>query len=174
MNEYSVGLASGIIFGVLFLGVWIIFRKLRGQAAMEQFDEKQVTDRYKAYKIGFFALIICIAADAMLKLFGMSFYEEPVGDFIAVFIAIGVFACRAVMSDAYFAPGASMKKFILLYGVICFAQLINTLRSFSDHEMILDGKLTIHCVSPLCLILFSVIMVTVLIRARQLKYDEEE
>ena len=107
-------------------------------------------------------------------MFGVSLFEEPVGECIAVFIAVGVFACRAVMSDAYFAPGKSMRNFILLYGVICFAQLLNTVRSFTDHELIRDGRLTIHCISPLCLILFLVIMIAVLIRARQLKYEEEE
>ncbi len=174
MSEYSVGLASGIIFALLFLAIWIIFRKSKGLSAMEQFDERQVTDRYKAYKSGFFALVICITADAMLKMFGISLYEEPVGDFIAVFIAVGIFAARAVMSDAYFAPGADMRKFIVLYGVICFAQLVNTLRSVTNDAIVQNGKLTIHCVSPLCLVLFMVILIAVLVRARQLKYEEEE
>ena len=174
MNEYSIGLACGIIFGVLFLVIWFAFRKAKGIDTMEKFDERQIADRYKAYKSGFFALLIFVAADALLKMFGVSLFEEPVGECIAVFIAVGVFACRAVMSDAYFAPGKSMRNFILLYGVICFAQLLNTVRSFTDHELIRDGRLTIHCISPLCLILFLVIMIAVLIRARQLKYEEEE
>ena len=166
MNEYSIGLACGIIFGVLFLVIWFAFRKAKGIDPMEKFDERQIADRYKAYKSGFFALLIFVAADALLKMFGVSLFEEPVGECIAVFIAVGVFACRAVMSDAYFAPGKSMRNFILLYGVICFAQLLNTVRSFTDHELIRDGRLTIHCISPLCLILFLVIMIAVLIRAR--------
>ena len=165
MNEYSIGLASGIIFGVLFLAIWAIFRKAKGLDPMEKFDERQITDRYKAYKSGFFAL---------LKMFGVSLFEEPVGECIAIFIAVGVFAIRAVMSDAYFAPGKSMRNIIVLYGVICFAQLVNTVRSFTDHQLIHNGRLTIHCISPLCLILFLVIMVAVLIRARQLKFEEEE
>ena len=149
MNEYSIGLACGIIFGVLFLVIWFAFRKAKGIDPMEKFDERQIADRYKAYKSGFFALLIFVAADALLKMFGVSLFEEPVGECIAVFIAVGVFACRAVMSDAYFAPGKSMRNFILLYGVICFAQLLNTVRSFTDHELIRDGRLTIHCISPL-------------------------
>ena len=161
MNEYSIGLACGIIFGVLFLVIWFAFRKAKGIDPMEKFDERQIADRYKAYKSGFFALLIFVAADALLKMFGVSLFEEPVGECIAVFIAVGVFACRAVMSDAYFAPGKSMRNFILLYGVICFAQLLNTVRSFTDHELIRDGRLTIHCISPLCLILFLVIMIAV-------------
>ena len=134
MNEYSIGLACGIIFGVLFLVIWFAFRKAKGIDPMEKFDERQIADRYKAYKSGFFALLIFVAADALLKMFGVSLFEEPVGECIAVFIAVGVFACRAVMSDAYFAPGKSMRNFILLYGVICFAQLLNTVKRRSDHE----------------------------------------
>ena len=45
MNEYSIGLASGIIFGVLFLAIWAIFRKAKGLDPMEKFDERQITDR---------------------------------------------------------------------------------------------------------------------------------
>ena len=30
MNEYSIGLACGIIFGVLFLVIWFAFRKAKG------------------------------------------------------------------------------------------------------------------------------------------------
>ena len=67
MNEYSIGLACGIIFGVLFLVIWFAFRKAKGIDPMEKFDERQIADRYKAYKSGFFALLIFVAADALLR-----------------------------------------------------------------------------------------------------------
>lgn len=174
MNTYSTGLVSGIIFGVLFFAIMCIVRKLRGKNYMEQFDERQLLVRFRAYQISFFVLLAAIAADTCLKVYGIAFYEDPLGEFAAVIAAIGVFTVINIRNDAFLALNRNKKSLLLLYGVICLAQLLSTIRFIEDNMLIENGKLTTRCISPLVLILFLMVFVLMLLPKKDQGEPEEE
>ncbi len=174
MNGYSMGIASGIIFAFLFFVILFIVQKSRGKDAIEKYDERQLQARFKAYQTGFFVLVFGVCADACIKMLGAAFYEDPLGEFAALLIAVGFFAVQAIRHDAFIALNRSSKNTLILYGIIVFAQLINAANSITSGELVRDGKLSIHCVSLLCSGLFIMVFVMVLIKYRRGQAEGED
>ena len=159
MSTYSAGIAAGITFAAVFLIIWILFRRLRGKACEEQFDERQLYARGRAYQAGFLTFTCCICIDACLKMFGTAPYEDPLGEFTALFIAVTVFAIEAIRHDAFKGFHTKSRNYILLYFGVVLAQLVSTVSSFLDGRLVEDGILTLRCVSPVCMIAFTIILI---------------
>lgn len=174
MKGFSSGLATGIIFAVLFFLIMIIARMLRGKQAFEVYDERQLQSRFKAYQVSFFVLLCGIGIDACMKLYGLTFYEDPLGEFTAIMAAVGVFAVMNIRNGSFLALNRKRKPFLLLYGVICLCQFLGTIGYWRDGELVADGKLTVRCVSPILLVLFLVIFVMMLIPQNEQEELEEE
>ena len=118
MKTYSQGLAFGIIFAVLFVVIYILVRKGRGKDAFEQFDERQLAFRGKAYQAGFFVFMAGIGIDACLKMMGLTFYEDPLGEFTALFAALIVFAAQAIRYDSFKGFNKDSRSLVIIYVIV--------------------------------------------------------
>ncbi len=174
MSAYSSGLALGIIFAVLFVAIVMIVRKMRGDNCTEQFDERQLLARNKAYQFGFFAFLVAVCIDACLKLTGIAPYFDPVGEFAAVFVAVTVFAIQAIRQDAFMALNRRWRSQLILYIVICIMQFLSAASYLKEGTLVQDGKLTLKCVGPLCGIVFLVIVVVMVIHHHNEAVQMEE
>ena len=159
MRTYSAAIAAGISFAAVFLIIWVLFRRLRGKACMEQFDERQLYARGRAYQAGFLTFTCCICIDACLKMFGTAPYEDPLGEFTALFIAVTVFAIEAIRHDAFKGFHKNSRNYILLYFGVVLSQLVSTASSFLEGRLVEDGLLTLRCVSLVSAVTFSIILI---------------
>ncbi len=157
----SIG--SLIIFIVVFVLLFWVIRQMKGN---EQFDERQLLGRYKACRSGFFAFMIVIVLDAVLKLFGMTFYEDPLGELAAIFVAVLVFAGQAIRYDAFIALNTTFRYQLIVFIIVCLSQLVNAISQIISGTMIRDGRLTLSCLSILCVITFAAIIIMMLIHQR--------
>lgn len=166
MNTYNQGIVFGIIFAVLFLVIIILLRKAQGKEGFDKFDERQIVARGKAFQFGFFALMIVICIDACLKMVDMAFYEDPLGEFAAIFIALIVFAAQSIRYDAFKGYNKNGRSLIIIYVVVTISQLFNTISEINSGSLVADGKLTLSCISPICLVTFASVLLMVLIKQR--------
>lgn len=107
----------GIIFGILFAAVVFLVVKLRHPEG-HKYDERQVVGRGKAFKAGFFTMLIaggiCSTWDFVSPLPGGSF----LWNICALLLGVTVFAVTAIHYDAYVAMNDNPKRFYTMG--ICF------------------------------------------------------
>lgn len=92
----------------------------------KNFDEKQVLERGKAYKIAFFTLICAVVIAGLICSY---IYDDMAAGYISVVpvvISIGVFGCVAIKNDAFEGVIKQSKGYIIVYTatVITFMCLI--------------------------------------------------
>lgn len=167
MNTYSSGMASGILFGVLFVAILCAVKLIRGKNVMEEYDERQLLARFKAYQISFYILLCGIIIDACLKMFRFDFYEDPLGELTAVMTAVVVFAVISIRQDAFTGLHTKRKPLLLLYGVICLSQFLGTVGYIMHGELIENGRLTVRCISPVTLAVFLIVFVMMLMQRNE-------
>ena len=174
MSSYHLGILAGVCVAVIFVLIVIAIRKFSGKECADHYDERQLAVRYKAYKAGFFTLMICVAADAFIRMGGIIWCEAPLGDFIAIFIAVAVFAVISIMNDAFVATRGKTKPFILLYAAITVLQLFTAWRYFREGTLIVDGKLTMDSLSLFCGIMFLTVLIAILVKSREDQGEDDE
>jgi MFS family permease len=118
----------GIVLAIsVIVIVWRTFREIDkvGWKQVENYDERQVLMRGKAFQAGFvtsffsslfFGILTCILDD--MKVYAPNFL------FISAFAGITVFAVIAIWNDAFITDKISAKRYFLLYffiGIACLA-----------------------------------------------------
>lgn len=81
----------------------------------KKFDEKQVLERGKAYKIAYFSLIVAVFIVGLICSY---IYDDMAVGYISVIpiiISAGVFGCVAIKNDALEGVIKQSKGFIVLY-----------------------------------------------------------
>lgn len=176
MNYFAVGLAAGVLTGIIVFVIATLLRRKSGACTSRQYDERQLVLRGKAFRAGFFTLLISLCVVAILDVMEVRWCEAPLDKFFCIFLSITVFACTATLKDAYFGLGERKKTVILLFALVAFLQFFITFSNYQEGTLIVDGILTLKCVSPGCGIIFLVILLTVLIQhfrnARKMEDDE--
>ncbi|MDD6024767.1 MAG: hypothetical protein PUC06_11135 [Oscillospiraceae bacterium] len=176
MNYFGVGLAAGVLTGIIVFIIATVLGRKSGTCTSRQYDERQLALRSKAFRAGFFTLLISLCSVAILDVMEVRWCEAPLDKFFCIFLSIMVFACTAILKDAYFGLGERKKTMLSLFTLVALLQFFITFTNYQEGTLIVDGILTLKCVSPGCGIIFLVILLTVLIQhfrnARKLE-DEE-
>ena len=115
--EYALGFAAGFAAVVIVtVIIAMIIKKITGKKT--EYDERQIAIRGKAYKVGFLAYVILLAASLLIhsnfELAVIPFYLEQT---LIMLIGLGAFVCFAIWNDAYFCGNEKKKQwaiFILL------------------------------------------------------------
>lgn len=168
MNSTSglaLTIAAAMAAAILLINYY--FSKRAGSSFDNQFDERQLISRNKAYTASFFVTLLCLLADIILKMTGKAFYYDPLGELICIFIGITVFSVLAIRNDAFIVPKKQPKSNLILYFVITLIQFGNAFIEYRNGTMTEGGKLTVSCLSAVCGLTFAVILVTMLMKLRQ-------
>lgn len=166
MNIHADGWIYVIAFAVIFFCLVMITTRLRGDNAVDHFDERQLFLRGKAYKAGLITFVICILADAFLKMLNLAPYVDPLGEFAALFAALIVFAGTAIRFDAFAGYNIKWRSFVVIYIIVTVMQLVNSVSQFMQGNLVSEGKLTLDCLSVICFITFAAILVMLLLKYR--------
>jgi len=174
MNAYTLGVVCGILVVVL---IAIICKLIWGkkQKAEEEFDERQLLERGNAYKLGFTAYMIEFAIYILLSLadFGFEIPAEPtVLAVTALFIPLTIFCVYAVRHDAFMGYNVTSKKYYIVYILAFVANLIPSIISLIEGNMIEDGKLTFHTTNLLVAIMFGGILLALFVKNKEDKEEE--
>lgn len=169
--SYVVGLCAGIAVSVLVL---TLLRKRRGGASNE-YDERQVLVRGKAFGTAFFTLMCYLALNAAVCTICGPWAVPGIDGLLGIFLGVGVFLLRAIEGDAYFSLRENPRFFRILCLVVIACQLPNILMSLrqEDERFFTDGLLNSNCLSIACTIVFAAAFIAIGIHEKRRSGEED-
>lgn len=170
-KESSLGYIFGFILGIasaillLLILRWGI-RKVGGKVETyrcffnkNSFDERQVIARGKAYKVGFYTLLIYVFAIALLdEMMNISIFMSLGGIWLGVCIAFFLFAIVCIRQDAYMSLYENPKGIILMFLIISIVNIIPGVLFIINGSILENGVLASRCMNLECGILLLLIM----------------
>ena len=187
--EFSFQKTAGITLSDSLIVIWAIlisavfavlmFEVLISCGEKHQFDERQIQEQGKAYRIGYISLIVTLGVLVMLN--ALLFHSS--GSFtvyygIAILVSIIIFVTYCVWNESYFAVNQNSMKTLIFLGVIGLLNLVISISNIYHGLIIVDGRLTFRVLNLLCTLFLLSIIVTTLIRkalnAKLAASEEEE
>ena len=129
-------LCSGQKEGVLYM----VFNR-------DEYDERQVLARGRAFMWGFFTLMICLMVYGMLDMLIDRWCDTLTGCIICICAALLVFASICIKQDAFAGIGRNRKRNQTVLLVLTLANLFFGARSLMEGDVVVDGLLTFRSVS---------------------------
>lgn len=169
---YLIGMAVGIIFVVI--GLTIIKRRNGGKGAFCDFDERQELVRGRAFKYGFFTLLLYFIIAVSLGKIGVrqTYFDSATIIFMGICLGIMVFTSYAIWHDAYFSMQDKPRGWIILFVAMFFLNMVVGLGGLhetdtsSSHGLLGEHSLN-FCVGAMCAILVIVTAVRQIMNRRQ-------
>lgn len=156
--------------------VLIILKRFADRHSGEQFDERQILYRQKAYSNAawmaiVFNIFVFIEGDSLAKYLSLSFVGVA-----TLFLLVGVFAVSSIYYDAYFAP-RKKKSFVVLYGLTFFLQLGVAILQWRDGDFLRHGQLYLTAQNATCALFaftFGIILLVTAYMTWKEKHEVEE
>ena len=194
--EYYLGVIVGAVSGLAFVAilVWII-SKFGGKVSMfkskrcQDYDERQILVRSKAFKYAFFTLIIySLIVQLIDEISGIALFSSLGGSWIGRCLSIALFVVYCVWNDAYISMRDNKKGILMLFGAIAVLNIVisiigvihNDVEYIDKIQIIKDGVLTnqyvisFQSMNLVCGLLFMVICIAIVIKSFVEKKEEEE
>lgn len=175
MNEYALGLMFGILIALLIVTILSVAKR-RKTGKPDDYDERQQLIRGKAYQHAFI-LTLCVAAlyGALVAITERAYMADGVAALLVTFIGVGAFAAESILRDAFYTAKNRPKTYILLYAACILSQIFGAVDHISAHDLVQDGVLTMNVMPLACVVLFSVILICLIVKAaREPKEDDDE
>lgn len=167
---YYLGLAAGIVFGVIIVVIVVNIRKKKGISC--SYDERQIAARGKAYKYGFFTFLIYFALYGIFQMLTEGKYVTSlVGITIGICVAVFVFASNAVWNDAYFSIQESPRYYMGLFLAVGLLNLVNGVRGIIGHGG--EGMIQENIMCLSAGVMFLLLMAVAIVKRQKDKREGE-
>ena len=113
----------------------------------DEYDERQVLARGRAFMWGFFTLMICLMVYGMLDMLIDRWCDTLTGCIICICAALLVFASICIKQDAFAGIGRNRKRNQTVLLVLTLANLFFGARNLMEGDVVVDGLLTFRSVS---------------------------
>lgn len=161
-----------ILLIILFLITLVIF--LSSKKDRENFDERQVQERGRAYGLGFFTIMGSLFLAIALDILGL----VPVQGYIlcaaAVFPGLMVFLAYSIWHEAYFSLKDKESGLLVMFGVIGAVNLIVAIIAILDGRMWENGKLGFPILNVVCAVMFIEVFTVVLLKKLSISKESDE
>lgn len=178
--SYILGMVCGFAVGLLVVFILSrLIRKVGGKictfkcAREGAYDERQLQARGKAYKAGFFILIIYVTiAGILADLCGIRLLLSFGGIWIGVCFAIFCFAAVCIWEDAYMSLQENVKGINMMFLAVGLLNLINGIMTIRDKTPFIENdSISYHYTNLIVAILF--LSLTLLFNLKLL-YDKRQ
>ena len=165
---------SVLILPILFIAVviFLMFRAMGARRENRQYDERQLLTRGKAYRLGFFAMVLV----QLLIMFAEGVFDLDmrylVGS-VCLFSGITVFAVYSIWHDAYFPLQQKPKYYLGLCVVIVFCNCLGPVGMWREGALISEILHSATCMNLMCALCFLALAVTIALKML-LSGNEEE
>lgn len=167
-----LGVLAGVVIGAILIIVVLTLTKTDGNIE-PKYDERQLLERGKGFKLGFFVEMIYTA---FLILMYIMEIKVPVATevllFFGILLSVSVYAIYCIRKEAYISLNENAKKINIVFLVIGIANLLIGVSHCFSGGMIQDGVLTFRSLNLICGI-FMMIM-SIVIGTSQIESKEEE
>lgn len=168
--KLSVFYFLGILAGIGFAAIVLMIRKRRGCEC--HFDERQEIARGKAFKHGFFAMLLfTLAAMGAESIWGNAWMAPAFWQGLAACGGITVFAVSCIWNDAYFSIQEKPTRTFVIVGAAAAANLLNGLSHIRDGQ--LDMMILSLTVSAMFLVILGSVVLKMIHDRRNPQWEEE-
>lgn len=174
-NAYRWGFLVGVIAGVILVAVLIRAVLGRRGKSGREYDERQQQALGKAYKYGYYTLLIYLCMAALFDLMtGIRWCSMYTNAFIGVLLSVGVFGVVGIINDAYFPFRQSPKRYIILFAALGVMNLgIGVMEYLDKGTFVVDGMLSHTIVNPLAGVLLLALACAMVIKALSERNGQE-
>lgn len=152
----------------------LVVGKLAGKKlGKAEFDERQQLARGKAYKAGFYTLLVGLLAVYLIPIFTeWQPKDTALLPFAVICVGVTVFACVAVANDAYLGIRQNPRAMLLVLGIVVVGNLT---AGFSVMESVgfADGLAVENSMNFIIAAMGLIILAALAIRLRMAARDEE-
>ena len=167
MDSYSigksVGIATGIIFGLLVCVILFKFMN-RDKSIKTKYDERQEAVRGRGYMYGFWGCMIGAALVMIADCGGFAIANRFVMDFFIVFVGMIVQVTYCIWNDGYYGINTNKKRFYIISIAASLCNLLAVVGNIKGGQFIIEGVIQDAGVNLMCVILFLVIGVELIIK----------
>lgn len=164
MTANTMGTIVGLVVGLIITAILITIFNKDGKLKTE-YDERQKIVRGRAYKYGFYGMVIANAimlliftSDVDLSVLGMAQY------FIPILVGVVVQVTYCIFNDGYVGLNTNMTRFILIMAGVAAFNLFVGLGAQADGEISENGVLQGPFCNLLCAALFLIMAIELIIK----------
>ena len=158
------------LFIVFALVVVILLVKV---VARTDYDERQQVERGKAFRLGFFTLLVsqglALCADDM----GIFPVDGTVLNSVSIFAGILAYVICSIWHEAYFGINEKVRPAMIFFGLIGLLNIVIAVSAIYDGRMLVNGKLSVPAINAMCAIMFFAIFVTIFLKRISSKEDAD-
>lgn len=114
---------------------------------MNDYDERQILARGRAFMWGFFSLMICLMVYGLTDMLIEPWCDTLTGCIICICVSLSVFAVICIRQDAFAGIGQKRKRNLTVLLVLTAANLLFGVSHIIDGDLLRDGLLSFRSVS---------------------------
>lgn len=114
---------------------------------MNDYDERQILARGRAFMWGFFSLMICLMVYGLTDMLIEPWCDTLTGCIICICVSLIVFAVICIRQDAFAGIGQKRKRNLTVLLVLTAANLFFGVSHIIDGDLLRDGLLSFRSVS---------------------------
>ena len=114
---------------------------------MNDYDERQILARGRAFMWGFFSLMICLMVYGLTDMLIEPWCYTLTGSIICICVSLIVFAVICIRQDAFAGIGQKRKRNLTVLLVLTAANLFFGVSHIIDGDLLRDGVLSFRSVS---------------------------
>ena len=174
MNGRGAGFVIGLIVG---LALVVIFYRIANtdKKIRTEYDERQLRIRGKAYKYGFYAMILYHVLMMGLYMCDITIPVDPyVAEFIGIFLGCTVLGAYCVWNDVYWGLNNDHKRYYIIFGVCLLLNLIPVAVPALTGEFERNGLGGAPMINLLVIILMAILLIELGIKHLIDKNKDEE
>lgn len=173
MSKYYIG---GFITGFIIVAIFSFIMSIRKNSKnIYDYDERQIAARGKAFKLGFFTIMIAnLANGVIVEWFDNVWGTQFTMNFVCAALGIAVFVVHSIFHDAYMSFKETPFKLVVLFTFIIVINAISGVHNIVENEAFTkDGRLSE--INIACAVLFAIITIAIIIKSYVLpEYTEDE
>lgn len=142
-NAYFYGLGLGLLLAVAAAVIVAVLERKSGVVG-GRYDERQVAERGRAFRAGFFTALAALVLWACSSGAGIDLFDVPSGCALCLCIAILVYAGVAIFRDAYLRSGDRPGFHLILFFALAAINLYPGVRAIAKGSFLTDGRVTVE------------------------------
>lgn len=138
-------------------------KEVRG---MNDYDERQILARGRAFMWGFFSLIICLMVYGLTDMLIEPWCDTLTGCIICCCVSLIVFAVICIRQDAFAGIGRNRKRNLTVLLVLTAANLLFGVSHIIDGDLLRDGVLSFRSANLIVGITTGIVLVVYFVHGR--------
>ncbi len=169
--KYSMGwetVGQDSVFSVWILLIIVLITliviALAKSTIPDEYDERQQFERGRAFRMGFFTLLMSMGAALTLDILELLPVQSHVLYAAAIFPGIMVYVVYSVWHEAYFSMNQKAGSLMVMFGFIGVANLILGISSILDGRIMEGGRISVPVMNLICALMFLVLFVVIFLK----------